>query len=116
MNKFRKLEVWQKAIDLCVDVYALTESIPKREQYGLTSQLTRSAVSVPSNIAEGAGRNSKGEFNQFLGIALGSLAELETQLIIANKLKYIGDTDSSKMEKQITAIRNMAYGLQKSIK
>lgn len=115
MNKYQKLEVWHKSIDLTVKVYSLSDSFPSKEKFGLCSQITRSAVSIPSNIAEGAGRNNKGEFNQFLGIALGSLFELETQLIIASKLHYFPIEELVGLEESISAIRNMIYGLQKSL-
>ncbi|MCA5005056.1 four helix bundle protein [Sphingobacterium bovistauri] len=80
MHKFRDLVVWQKAMDLANSVYMSTENLPVAEKFGLLSQIRRSAVSICSNIAEGAGRNTKGEFIQFLGIANGSAYELETQL------------------------------------
>ena len=86
---YRDLIVWQKATDACASIYALTRSFPQEEIYGLTSQMRRAAVSVASNIAEGRGRASRQEFKQFLLIARGSLCELETQLIIAEKLDYI---------------------------
>jgi len=84
-----KLEAWKEAVELSVNVYGLTKGFPKEELYALTSQLRRAAVSIPSNIAEGCARNTNGESIHFLYIALGSLAELETQLIIAMKLGYI---------------------------
>jgi four helix bundle protein len=86
MNQYKKLIVWQKSIDLVVKVYEKTNNFPDKEKFGLTTQINRCAVSIASNIAEGAGRNSEKEFNNFLGITLGSSCELETQLIIANKL------------------------------
>ena len=86
---YKDLTVWQKAIDLVADAYRATREFPKEEVYGLTLQLRRCAISVPSNIAEGQGRLTRGEFRQFLGHAKGSLAELETQLIIAEKLGYL---------------------------
>jgi four helix bundle protein len=86
MHNIQDLKIWHKAIDLCVHIYELSANFPKDERFGLTSQIRRSAVSIPSNIAEGAGRNIKGEFNQFLGIANGSAYELQTQMIIAQKL------------------------------
>ena len=89
MNQFKNLKVWQRAIDLVVQVYELTSKFPDKEKFGLTNQINRCSVSIVSNIAEGAGRNSKKEFNNFLGIALGSTCELETQLIIANKLNIL---------------------------
>lgn len=88
MHNYKKLQVWTDAIDIAVDVYSISSKFPKEEIYGITSQLRRSAVSVPSNIAEGSGRNTIGEFNQFLGIAVGSSYELETQLIISQRLNY----------------------------
>ena len=86
MNKYKGLNVWKQAIDLAAEVYQITERFPAKEAYGLISQINRSVVSVVSNIAEGAGRNSGKEFDYFLEIALGSLFELETQLIIGNRL------------------------------
>ena len=87
-RSFRDLIVWQRSIQLAASVYRLTGVFPKEEMYGLTSQIRRSAVSVPSNIAEGQGRLSTGEFRQFLGIARGSNFELQTQLEIARTLKF----------------------------
>lgn len=92
IKSYKDLIVWQKAVDLCVKVYKLTETFPKSEVFGITSQIRRSVVSVASNIAEGNGRNKNGnEYKQFLYIARGSLQELETQLIIAQKLELIVD-------------------------
>jgi len=87
----RDLDVWKNGIELVKKIYILTKDFPKEEIYTLTSQIRRSAISIPSNIAEGAARNSKKEFIQFLYIALGSAAELETQLIVAKELGYIKD-------------------------
>jgi len=86
---FHDLTVWQKAIDLTVCIYALTPKFPKEETYGLASQLRRAAVSVASNIAEGRGRLNHAEFRQFLGIALGSTFEVQTQLVVANRLEMV---------------------------
>ena len=110
----KDLNVWNAAMELVTDIYRLTKSFPKEELYGLTSQIRRSAVSVPSNIAEGAARKNKTEFIQFLYIALGSLSELETQLIISKNLNY-SETISSLLSK-VTDIRKMTFGLIKSIK
>jgi four helix bundle protein len=85
---FQDLIVWQKAIDLTVCIYQLTQSFPRSEQYGLTSQMRRASVSVASNIAEGRGRLNAAEFRQFLGLAQGSLFELRTQLLVASKLGF----------------------------
>jgi len=89
MHNFRELKIWQKSISLVTDVYGNTMSFPNSEKFGLTNQIRRSAVSVPSNIAEGCGRNSDKELVHFLGISNGSSFELETQLIIAQNLKFI---------------------------
>src|SRR3972149_4141114 len=95
MAGYRDLKVWQAAMLLAKEVYRLNARFPKHEIYGLASQLQRSAVSLPSNIAEGHGRNSSKEFNHFLGIALGSLAELETQFILAQHLDYLPEEEIS---------------------
>jgi len=84
---FHKLTVWQRAIDLTVCIYVLTQKFPKEETYGLVSQLRRASVSVASNIAEGRGRLNPGEFRQFLGVALGSTFEVQTQLLVARGLE-----------------------------
>jgi four helix bundle protein len=91
VQSFRDLQVWQRAIQLSVAIYRLTKNFPREEVYGLTSQIRRSAVSVPSNIAEGHGRLSTGEYKQFLGIARGSNFEIQTQLEIARALGF-GDS------------------------
>jgi four helix bundle protein len=95
IRSYRDLVVWQKAMDLVERVYLVTRAFPREEVYGLTSQLRRSSVSIPSNIAEGQSRMTSGEFIQFLGIARGPLAEVETQLILAQRLDYL-TMDSSK--------------------
>ena len=110
----KDLDVWNDAMELVTNIYKLTKSFPKDELYGLISQMRRSAVSVPSNIAEGAARKNKAEFIQFLHIALGSLSELETQLIISKNLNY-SKTINGLLSK-ITNIRKMTFGLIKSIK
>lgn len=89
MGNFKELIVWQKSVDLVTEIYRITEVFPKSEIYGLTSQIRRASVSIPSNIAEGHSRRSSVDYIQFLKIARGSLAELETQLIIARKLDFI---------------------------
>ena len=115
MNRFKELLVWQKSVDLSVSVYRITEHFPVKEVYGLTSQLRRSAVSIPSNLAEGAGRNKSGEFVNFIGIALGSSFELETQLIIAQKVGFLNEIDFININKQLAEIQNMLFGLKKSL-
>ncbi|AEH44608.1 hypothetical protein Thein_0728 [Thermodesulfatator indicus DSM 15286] len=110
----KDLEVWKESIKFVKRIYEITEKFPKNELYGLTSQLRKAAISVPSNIAEGCARNSDNELVQFLYISLGSLAELETQLIIAKELSYI-DVINSEIEKLIF-IRRMLIGLIKYLK
>jgi len=88
-RNYQDLIAWQKAMDLVEAVYAATKSFPKEELYGLTSQVRRAAVSVPSNMAEGQGRSSKAEFHRFLSIAHGSIREVETQILIAQRLAYL---------------------------
>lgn len=88
MKTHHDIDVWKKAISFVTSVYRITAGFPKRELYGLTCQIQRSVVSIPSNIVEGAARNSQNEFNHFLAISLGSLSELETQLIISRNLNY----------------------------
>jgi four helix bundle protein len=108
------LEVWKKAIDFVADVYKITGRFPKEEVYGLTSQIRRAAVSIPSNIAEGSARQSDKEFIQFLYIALGSVVEVETQFIIASRIGYLERTEE--IIKETESIRRMLLGLIKHIK
>ena len=93
INSFEDLVVWQKAMDLVVDVYRIVKLLPKEELYALSDQMRRAAVSIPSNIAEGKGRNSTKEYVNFLSIAKGSTAELRTQLMICKRLLYINDQE-----------------------
>ena len=115
MPGYRDLKVWQAAMRLAEEVYRLSAKFPKHETYGLVSQIQRSAVSLPSNIAEGHGRNSNKEFNHFLGIALGSLAELETQLILAQRFNYLTEEEVNPPLQISEEIGKMLKGLQKSI-
>lgn len=106
-NGYRNLIVWQKSTDLVTSIYTLTESFPKTELFGLTSQMRRSAVSIPSNIAEGSKRQSKADFRNFLAVALGSAAELETQLELANRLKFSDAKISSKTTNLLSEVSKM---------
>ncbi|MEJ2091200.1 MAG: four helix bundle protein [Syntrophobacterales bacterium] len=115
VRKFRELVVWQKALDLVKEIYRVTQEFPKEEIFGLTSQLRRAAVSVPSNIAEGQGRLTEKEFRQFLGNARGSLAEVETQIIIANDLDFINDQDFKNLSAMITEVGRVLNGLISSV-
>ena len=115
MNKLNELKIWHKAIDLTVGVYKATASFPIDERFGLTSQSRRAAVSIPSNIAEGAGRNSFKEFNNFLGIANGSSYELQTQLLIANKLEMLTIELLNPLLMQIDELQKMTYSFQQML-
>lgn len=116
MKTHKDLDAWRRSIDLVASVYKTTSLFPKEELYGLTSQIRRAAVSIPSNIAEGAARNHVNEFRQFLYIALGSGAELETQLIIAKMLGFISDEKLQALINELNSISRMLQGLIKSIK
>lgn len=107
----RDLVAWQQAIDLVELVYEVTAKFPREEIYGLTSQVRRAAVSVASNIAEGQGRNSPREFVQFLGMARGSLTEVETQVLIAGRLKWMDGSSGEELLKQIERVRRLVNGL-----
>ena len=114
MRKHQQLRVWQESMDLVTMVYAMTSAFPADERFGLSSQMQRAAVSVPSNIAEGAARGSKADFLRFLYIARGSLSELETQLQIAQRLGYTDDV--SAITAHIDAVFNQLGGLIKHLK
>jgi len=114
MKGHRDLRVWQESIGLVKDIYTLTGQFPEEEKFGLVTQMRRSAVSIPSNIAEGAARGSQREFAQFLVIARGSLSELETQLIIAKELNYLSDI--SGIENRVQAIFLLLAGLLNKVK
>jgi four helix bundle protein len=114
MSDYKDLLVWQKSMDLAQRVYAITKAFPKDELYGLTSQVRRCAVSIPSNIAEGSNRSSKKEFKYFLHISLGSAAELETQLLLAQRIGCARDIETLLLE--ITSIRKMINSLIRTLK
>ena len=116
MNKFKELKIWQDSIDLAVDTYKLTKLFPSEEKFGLVSQMNRCVISISSNLAEGAGRNNEKEFRQFLGIALGSACELESQLIVSSKLNFISEEELKKQIDKLVHIQNMINKLIKSIK
>jgi len=108
---YRELIVWRKGITLAREVYTLTKGFPRSEKYGLASQVQRAAVSVPSNIAEGQARKYTAEFRQFLYQALGSLAEVDTQLFLAQDLQYVGKADVARAELLIGELQKMIYAL-----
>lgn len=109
MHNFQNLKIWQKAMDVAEETYLISAEFPKEEKYGLTSQIRRSAVSIPSNIAEGAGRNTDGEFRNFLGIASGSSNELFTQLILSHRLNLISEDKITHLIKDLIEVQKMNY-------
>jgi len=111
VKNYRELKIWQKSIELVKMVYLLTHKFPNSEIYGLSSQMQRAAVSIPSNIAEGQGRQHTAEFRQFLYVALGSTAELDTQLVVAVSLGYVTPQDAKPVFDLILEIRKMTYTL-----
>lgn len=112
-KSFRELKVWQASIEFSLTIYQLTSEFPKHELYGMTSQMRRAAVSIASNIAEGSARSSRKDFNQFVLIAKGSLCELQTQLIIANRLRYVSVQKIAVAERQAQEIAQMLSGLSR---
>lgn len=112
MRGYRDLRAWQHAMDLVTQIYRVTRTFPRDELYGLVSQLRRAAVSIPSNLAEGHGRNSRNEFRQFIGQARGSLSEVETQLEIAKNLGYINAETLDALMTQAEAVGKMLTGLR----
>ena len=106
-ESFKDLIVWQKSYKLVLEIYMITSSFPKSEIYGLSQQMRRAAVSIPSNIAEGYGRKHKAEYNQFLAIAYGSLLELETQFLLAKDLKYVDNNQT--IEALLEEVARMLY-------
>tara|TARA_B100000795_G_C22723064_1_gene408285 strand:+ start:307 stop:663 length:357 start_codon:yes stop_codon:yes gene_type:complete len=115
MRNFRKYDIWIDGMNLVDAVYTLVDTFPNSEKFALSSQITRSAVSVPSNIAEGASRSSEKDFARFLEIALGSAFELETQLIIASKRKYITETELDQSTKMLYSLQKRIYALRKKV-
>ena len=111
MNDHKDLSLWQKSVEFVEVIYKLTNKFPDEEKYGLSSQIKKAVVSIPSNIAEGAARNTRKEFAQFLYVALGSISEIETQLIIAKNLGFIEET----YENDINELKKMTLGLIKSL-
>lgn len=114
-RNYRELIVWQEAIKIAKAVYELTGKFPKQETYALADQIRRAAVSVPSNIAEGQARKSPGDFRRFLHIALGSLAEVDTQLVLAQEFGYLSREDIDSLDEQIQGLRMKLYALINSL-
>jgi len=116
IRSFRDLIVWDKSVELVKEVYQVTKSFPKEEIFGLTSQVRRAAVSIPSNIAEGHARLSRKEFQYFLGNARGSLAELQTQIIIGKELGFLSDKEMDDIMNKATDVARLLNGLLSSLK
>lgn len=115
MHNFRDLEVWTKAMKLCKVFYIPSQNFPREEMFGLTSQSRRSLYSIPSNIAEGAGRDTNAQFSHFLNIALGSSFEFETQILIANDLGFFKNVDFPFIFSEIKHIQNMLAKLKQKL-
>jgi four helix bundle protein len=116
VKDFRELIVWQKAMDLVEAVYRMTTRFPKEEVYGLTSQMRRAAISIPSNIAEGQARNTTRDFLHFLAIAYGSLKEIETQILISERLGYIDKDQGDVLVQSTTEVARLISGLSNSLR
>jgi four helix bundle protein len=114
-KSYRDLEVWKKSMRLAKRIYQITQRIQSEERFGLTNQLRRAAVSVPSNLAEGHARFGPGEFSRFLSIAMGSVAELETHIILSSDLGYINSEVTQDLMDELDAVGRMLRGLAKSI-
>ena len=115
MHNYQELKVWQKAIELAKSIYEVTANFPGEEKFGLTSQVRRSSVSIASNIAEGAGRNSNKDFAHFLSIAAGSTFELETQMIIAKEISFLTQDKYEALQSEIESIKKMLYSLRNTL-
>lgn len=115
MHNFKELKVWQKSRKLVKEVYLITKKFPKEEQYGLTSQVRRAAVSIPSNIAEGCGRKTDKDTKRFFDIAQGSSFEIETQIILAHDLGFISRKETAKIWRKIEEVQKMIRGFSQSL-
>ena len=115
MKTYKDLTVWQKSMDLVWEIYRITKKFPGEEVYGLTSQMRRAAVSIPSNIAEGSSHRSRKDYTKFVRIAFGSAAELETQILIAKKLELADEKDFNKAEGLLEEVLKMLNALGKSL-
>ena len=116
MASYRDLLAWQKAMELITQIYRVSQKFPSEELYGMVSQMRRAAVSIPSNIAEGQGRLTKGEFIHFIGIARGSLLELETQILVAQNLHYLDDPTLKNLLGLTSEVGRLVNGLLGAIK
>lgn len=112
MHNYNNLQIWQEAMDLVEDIYKLTASFPSEEKFCLVSQMTRAAVSIPSNIAEGAGRNSDKDFAHFISIAIGSLYELHTQVILCERLGFIDYSQSQELQRKLDSLQRKSVSFK----
>ena len=115
MHNYNNLQIWQQAMDLVEEIYKLTASFPIEEKFGLVSQMTRAAVSIPSNIAEGAGRNSDKDFAHFISIAIGSLYELHTQIVLSERLGYINQSQSQELQKKLDNLQRKSVSFKSKL-
>jgi four helix bundle protein len=115
MHNYNNLQIWQQAMDLVEDIYKLTASFPIEEKFSLVSQMTRAAVSIPSNIAEGAGRNSNKDFAHFISIAIGSLYELNTQIVLSERLGYINQSQSQELQKKLDNLQRKSVSFKSKL-
>jgi four helix bundle protein len=115
LKNFKELNVWQRAYQLCLEIYKITKDFPREERYGLTSQIRRAAVSIPSNIAEGYGRKTRREYIQALYVAYGSNCELDTQILLCGDLGFIKGEDLKRLQEVVGDVERMLKGLIKSL-
>ena len=115
IKSFKDLQVWRVSMDLVIEIYKITDKFPKSEVYGLTNQIRRSSISIPSNIAEGSGRKNTKEYIYFLYISKGSLSELETQLEISKRLGYLNETESELIHQKLKYLNSMLVNLIHSL-
>jgi four helix bundle protein len=115
MHKFKQLEIWKQSRSFCTQIYSFTNSFPNEERFGLTNQLRRAAVSIPSNIAEGSSRKSNKDFARFLEIAIGSAYEIETQLLISSDLNFIAEEKLNTLNEKLQSMTKMMYHFKKSL-
>ena len=116
MHQFKELEIWKRSRQFCSEIYQITSAFPSDEKFGLTNQLRRASVSIPSNIAEGSSRNSNKDFSRFLEIAIGSAYEIETQILIASDLKFITIEQSSILIQKLAEIIKMISRFRSTLK
>jgi len=116
IKTYRDLEVWQKARRLVKEIYVISRTFPREEQFGLTAQIRRAVISIPSNIAEGHSRQSTKDYISFISVAIGSLAEVDTQIILAQDLEYLTQKECASVDQQIQSLQQMLHKLRHSLK